>query len=276
MKQIFFYLLAVSVSGLFLSSCILGQGGESDSLLIAKSAIDSEEKKRRERERSDNRGDCGDYRECEDVCEDVYNDEGDRENEGKVEKCLDLPYKKAISFEDILDILEEPYYDDLTNIEPRDFEAFLEISVAPWVEKTKRLNNDESESLLRWIARESKVASSIVSAYENLEDYDLYEGMQKLFAEIAPDLGSSYTGTTAQDRAVRRCAEFCSAVADESLAQDQSFWDIVDSKNNISGREIACDILKLKCEHNPSIISSVLSSHCPPEVQSENDDGCGL
>ena len=281
MKQIFFYVLALSVSGLFLSSCTIGsQGGGSDSLLIAKSAIDTQEKQRRERNSSDerNRGDCKDYRECEDVCEEVYNDEDDRENEGKVEKCLDLPYQKAMSFEDLSDILEEPYYDDLTNIEARDFEEFLEVSVAPWVEKTKRLNNSESEALLRWIARDSKVASAIVSAYANLEDFDLYEGAQRLFEEIAPDLESDYPGTLAVNRAERRCAEFCSAIANKSLAQSQSFWNIISSYSNVKGLEIACNILLLNCKHeNTSVIGSIDILHCPSDIRSPlNAGGCGL
>ena len=280
MKHIYFYLL-LSVGSLFLSSCVRLSGEGSESLIIAKSAIDTKEKQRRERERSDeiNRGDCKDYGECEDVCEDVYNDEGDRENEGNVEECLELPYKRAITFQNILDIIEEPYYADLTNIEAKDFEAFLEVSVAPWVEKKKRLNNEEAENLLKWIASESKVADAISNAYDSkYEDFDLYEGMQQLFEEVAPDLESDYPGTTAQDRATRNCAEYCSAVSNKVLAQNQSFWDIVSYSNNSVGLEIACSILRLKCRYDGSSnIGQVRFSDCPTALRdSITDGGCGL
>ena len=239
MKHVVFYLFLFIVS-LFLSSCVKFSEDGSESLIIAKSAIDGNER-RRGRDRSDEllRGDCIEHGECEDICEDVYNDEGDRENEGKVETCLELPYKRVVTFEDILDIIEEPHYADLVNIEAKDFEAFLEVSVAPWVEKTKRLNNDEAENLLKWIASESKIAEAIEEAYDSkYEDVDLYEGMQRLFKEIAP-VG------------VDRCVQYCSAVKDEVIAQSQSFLDIADSKNNRIGLEIACSIIDVWCNPTP-------------------------
>ena len=265
MKQIFFY-LCLLISPLILSSCMVG-GGSSDSLIIAKSAIDTTEEKKRDRKESDerNRGECGEDRDCEDVCEEVYNDEGDRENEGNVERCLELPYSTAINFEQILEIIEEPYYADLINIEEKDFEDFLEISVAPWVEKTKRLSNEEAENLLKWIASESKVASAIRRAYDRYEDFDLYEGLQQLFEEIAPDLGSAYPGSTALVRANRSCAEFCSAMSYENLAQNQSFWEIADYSRNGVGQSLACSILTIKCRAN-TILSAIGNSHCPASV----------
>ena len=268
MKQTFCYLF-VAVNILFLSSCIRPDGG-SDGLIVAKSAFGSQEKKRRERDKEALRGDCKDYGECEDVCEDVYNEEGDRENEGKVERCSDLSYKTAITFEDILDIMEEPYYADLLNIEARDFEKFLEVSVAPWVEKIKRLNNSEAENLLKWIASESKVAGAIRKAYDKqYEDFDLYEGLEKLFEEIAPDL-TDYSTATGEDRAVKRCAEFCSAVGSKTLAQNQSFWEIADYSGNVTGLTISCSLLRLKCRYEgASVVSSVDLDDCPIVVSTD-------
>ena len=265
MKHTLFYLL---IGSLLLSACMFEQGIGSNSLIIGKSVTDLKESQRKEREKLKeiNRKTCKEDRDCEDICEDVYNDGGDRENEGKVEKCLEMSYKRIVTFQDILDIIEEPYYADLTNIEARDFEAFLEVSVAPWVEKTKRLNNSEAEVLLRWIALESKVASSIESAYKNFEDYDLYEGVQKLFEEIAPSLASYTPGDSpsALERAERRCAEFCSAMSKKSLAQGQSFWDIADDVNNETGLKLACSVLRLKCRYGgSSVISGISEDDCP-------------
>ncbi|MDE0092205.1 MAG: hypothetical protein OXN83_02835 [Oligoflexia bacterium] len=280
MKKTFCYLL-VSVSSLFLSACLFGQGGGSDNLIIAKSAIDLDEKKKRDRRGEVARGSCEDEdneSDCEDICEEVYNEEGNREDEGKEELCMELSYKTVLSFEDILDVIGEPYYSDLRNIEAKHFSAFLEVSVTPWVEKTKRLNNNEAENLLKWIASESNVASAIKKAYENTyEDFDLYEGVERLFQEIAPNLESRYTDTTAQGRVVRRCAELCSAVSNKELSQNQSFWSIADS-SNMSGMEIACAILRQNCRYDGySVKNSVEITDCPAKVKAPlREDGCGL
>ena len=268
MKKIYSYLL-VLVSCLFLSACLF-EGGGSDSLIIGKSETDEAEDRRRERERKTevSRGDCGEFADCEEVCEDVYNEDGDRENEGKVERCLELSHKVAIDFENIVEVIEEPDYDALRNIENKSFKAFLDISLAPWLEKTKRLNNSEAEALLRWIAIEAEIATAIEKAYDNYEDFDLYEGVEGLFEEIASDL-SSYTldTPTALERANRRCAEFCSAVANKALAGNRSFWDIASTKGNSSAQELACGIFKIKCRHEGlSVVSNVELSDCPASV----------
>ena len=261
MKQTFFYLFLL-VSPLFLSSCLLGGGGASDSFIIAKSAIDTKEKNKRDRNRSNdsNRGECGEEDDCEEICEEVYNEDGDRENEGKVERCLELPYKTAINFEDILEVIEEPYYDDLKNIESKHFEEFLDISIAPWVEKTKRLNNEEAENLLRWIASESNISKALESASENYEDFELYEGVEQLFEEIAPSL-ASYTNS-----ASRRCAQICSATTKKTLAKGESFWNITYDSNNAIGQEMACEIIGENCDYN-AVTTTVQSSDCPKAIQ---------
>ena len=269
MNKIYSYLLALA-SCLFLSACLFEGtgGGSSDSLIIGKSETDDKEDKRRERERNANRGECGEYSDCEEVCEEVYDEDGDRENEGKVERCLELSYKVAITFEDILEVIEEPNYDDLKNIEDKNFEKFLNVSLAPWVEKTKRLNNDEAEALLKWIASKSKVADAIDKAEDNkYRDYD--EVVESLFEEIAPNL-STYTVSS-----VRNCAELCSAVVNERLGKDhKTFWGIItdsDSKNP-QAEELVCDILKVKCSGD---ISSITEGHCPSAIRG-SDTGCGL
>ena len=260
MKQIFFY-LSVLVSPLFLSSCIGGRGA-SDSLIVARSAIDTKEQDRRDREESEEtlRGECGEYRDCEGICEDVYDEDGDRENEGKVEKCLEEQYKTVISFERILEIIEEPYYADLRLIKAKDFKAFLEISVAPWVEKTKRLSNRESEDLLKWIASESKVASAIKDAYSSgYEDFDLYEGLESLFEEIAPS-NSSLIG------AERLCYEICHAINSELLSQNKNFWTIADDTNNAAAKTLACGLIKRKC---PGRLAFDVGNHCPSSFEAD-------
>ena len=267
MNKIYTYLLVLA-SCLFLSACLFEGGGRSsDSLIIGKSETDEAEKNRRERVRNANSGDCGEYRDCEEVCEEVYDEDGDRENEGKVERCLDLSYKVAITFEEILELIEEPNYDDLKNIEDKNFEKFLNVSLAPWVEKTKRLNNDEAEALLKWIASKSKVADAIDKAEDNkYRDYD--EVVESLFEEIAPNL-------TYPNNSRRNCAELCSAVAKERLGKDhKTFWGIItdDDSKNFKAKELVCDILKVKCN---GVIVGIINDDCPSEIKS-GDDSCRL
>ena len=89
---------------LFISSCYFR--GVSDDIHVSASGAESNgSKKSRVRNIT---GQCKEYRECEGVCEKVYNDEGDEENEGKVEACIELKYKTAIQFEEIVEFLEEP------------------------------------------------------------------------------------------------------------------------------------------------------------------------
>ncbi|MCY4321308.1 MAG: hypothetical protein OXC37_02740 [Bdellovibrionaceae bacterium] len=263
MRKILYLLLFISSLSLF--SCAFTSGEGSENLIIARSSIDVNERDRRERAERNNIGDCENNSECEEICEDVYDPDGDEEDEGKVERCLEVSYNIAITFEDILDILEEPYYADLREIESKDFEEFLDVSLAPWIEATRKLNNQEAEDILNWVAREDDISSAITRAYENGEDFDLYEGMTNLFKEVIPSFNIGvYTVSE------KRCAEYCLAVADKSISQNQSFWEIVTNpgSNNPEGRRIACSVVQSHCANS---IFGVEPSHCPASVREECD-----
>ena len=234
MKKIYFWPMML-FSALCMPSCYFGGVADSSHLIV--SASETELKDNRGKRDSNKGGDCEEDNGCEDVCEDVYNDEDEEENEGKVETCIKLRYKIAIQFEDIMDILEEPYDSNLENIDEKAFTEFLDVSVQPWVTAIKKVGgSNEVKALLSWIAKESGISRAIEEAYKNYEiDFDKYEGLIELFEEL------ENTGN--------QCAGFCKAVAEASIVgTSKSFWDIVGESGNSSAQKIVCDIHKQKCE----------------------------
>lgn len=204
---------------LFISSCYFR--GIEDNIHIASEAESNRSKRSRVRNIT---GLCKDYRECEDVCEEVYNDEGEEENEGKVDACIKLRYKTAMQFEEIVEILEEPE-NSLKNIETSVFSDFLDISLAPWVEKAKEASSSEAKELLIWIAKESRISQSIKKAYENFErDFSLYEGVDSLFNEI-----------NGCDRDLLPDRNY------EAVAQQSNNCDALDIYNEVCSLSVVCN-----------------------------------
>jgi len=231
-KLIFFFLISPS----FLMGCVLsgllsdqGQG----SLIIGASKGDESSSSARARNL---RGQCEDNTECLDICEDIYGefDDSDEENEGRVEKCSKLSYNVVDTFLDIVDVLEDPAYSKLQNLDASDFSEFLDVSVKPWIEYIKGMRRSESEVVLRWIATEKSVADAIISAYENYEDFDLYDGVYKLFMDLAPDLSSEpdYGGDTNRER--RECSEIVCAIFSENIGGGKNFHKFSKDSNNRS------------------------------------------
>ena len=238
-------IILLIIQNLFLSACFLGGGifSSQDALFIAPSKESKRDRRDRQRSENQRRGDCRDFSDCEDICEDVY-EEGsdDDENDGRIEKCLELPYTVAISFEDIVEALEDPAYSVLKNIDENDFLEFLDISLDPWVEFIKRMRRSDAEILLRWIASEQRVAQSIVRAHNNFEDFNNYEGVYKLLQDVA--LSDRPYDTIDE----RNCAEMCSAIFASSIGGNRSFYDIVEEIQNSSGEEIARSLIESACQ----------------------------
>ena len=231
-----FLIKGLILSGLFLSGCIFGGGNLDPGLIVAASEREDQSDSRIERRRRENSGaECGEDRSCEDVCVEVYNEDNEDENEGKVETCLEVRYHYAIQFEDILEILEEPYESSLRNIEEDAFFEFLDVSLQPWIETTGSTSSSESEALLIWIARESDISQAIYDAYRNYEqDFNLYEGVQNLFE----DIGSGKDN----DGKVNDC--------DRNIVGDsKSYKDIAEENNNCEAaviyNEVCSDTLTI-------------------------------
>ena len=245
MKNINF--LAIMVfSALFLSACLKDIG--SSGLSIAASETDLGGTRSSSRTSG---GKCEDDRDCIDVCEDVYDPDRDDENLGKVDTCLQVSYKLAIQFEDILEILEEPHESSLRNINNKAFFEFLDVSLTPWVEEVEDANDDEAKNLLIWIAKESKISSAIVEAYENYErEYDKFEGVAEMFDRIGN---------------MSDCDNACEAVIQEAIVgSSTSFWDIAYDNGNSNAQCIVIELLEQKCDgvNFPALCSNIENSSC--------------
>ena len=246
MKKIYFWPMML-FSALCMPSCYFGGVADSSHLIV--SASETELKDNRGKRDSNKGGDCEEDSGCEDVCEEVYNDEDEEENEGKVETCIKLRYKIAIQFEDILDILEEPYDSNLENIDEKAFTEFLDVSVQPWVTAVKKVGgSNEVKALLSWIAKESGISRAIEEAYKNYEiNFDKYEGVIELFEEL--------------ENSGNPCSRFCKAIDETSIVgTSKSFWDVAGESGNSSAQDIACNILTQKCNEEPERLQGCTDS----------------
>lgn len=223
------FLTVFILTVLFLPSCTFDDANSGSAITVLPSEVEGDKSNNT---RSTTHGKvCDDNKKCIDSCEEVYDPDGDDEDYGKVETCVELSYRVAIEFEDMLDILEEPYDSNLRNIEGKTFDAFLDISIAPWEEVTSDHDKDESKVVLAWVARESKIASAIVNASKNYEaEFDAYEGMINLFKNIG-------IGDT-------ECEELCDGMMDSIVGSATSFLDIIEETNNASAQCIAKTILE--------------------------------
>ena len=112
----------------------------------------------------------------------------------------------------------------LKNIEKSVFSKFLDISLAPWVEKAKEASSSEAKELLIWIAKEGKISQGIKKAYENFErGFSLYEGVDSLFSEIGG------------------CSRDLSYSNYQTIAQKSSNCDALDIYNEVCNANVSCN-----------------------------------
>lgn len=251
MKNIIFGTVMLFVCISF-PSCFFDRDGNKGLLHVVASEtdLDDDDGNRRSGSRNSSSQLCEDDSGCMDVCEDVYDDDDEEEDEWKVELCGEVRYSLASQFEDILDILEEPYDSNLRSIDAKAFDKFLDVSVKPWVNAAEDLGDSESETVLAWIAKEKKISSAITSAYTNYEDFDKYVGVSELFDEI--DGGSG-------------CSNFCTAVSDDSKAivgESTTFLDIIKKERNTSAGNIVCDLCYQKCNAGMQTQCAQLNTYC--------------
>ena len=220
----------------YLLSCLFEPVGVQDSLIISASEGDSNRNNnRRTASRSETRGKCEDVGDCDEICEEIYDEDDDNENEGTVDECLELKYSTVLGLEDIFEILEdnEGDYNAIFNIEHKHFKSFLKVSVAPWIELTKDLDDDGSETILRWIAKKKDIATAIVDAYKKREDYPIYDGVYAMLREV-----SSRSNT---------CERVCDAIGNDRIGKAGSFWEIATEENNDKAQEIVCRLVNKNC-----------------------------
>ncbi len=252
MKNIIYSIGIIFASLLFLSSCVWG--GLDPGISIASETTSDQD------DESDRGGLCEGDSGCEDICEDVYDDNDNDDDDGKIELCLDLPYKTAIQFEDIIDILEEPSNSLLRGIKSKVFSKFLGVSLGPWISATDdSISDSEAKALLAWVVHGKGIAQAIVNAYKDTyENYVQYEGIDNLFKEIA---GSVSVGEGCSGNA-QKCAKMLNAAVVQDIQGNKSFLDIVVETKSTPATTILCNIFKQKCDEvNSGDVSSCGASY---------------
>ena len=255
-------ILLILLQPFFLSACLFGGSlignSQQDGLIIGQSRISERRGTGRtiSSKKQNARGNCEDNYDCEDICEDTYGDIDDKdEDEGRIERCIELPYRVVVAFEEIVKVLEDPAYSKLQNIEANDFEEFLKVSLRPWDEYTRDFSASESKKVLTWIASEASITKSITDAYNNYEDVALYRGIERMLNDISGDLDNFkvFAGTDGKGDERAECAAFCDSVINVPISQGKDFYEIADEVSNNNLKTKIIDIMiEEKCGSDSS------------------------
>ena len=253
-------ILLILLQPFFLSACLFGGSlignSQQDGLIIGQSRISERRGTGRtiSSKKQNARGNCEDNYDCEDICEDTYGDIDDKdEDEGRIERCIELPYRVVVAFEEIVKVLEDPAYSKLQNIEAKDFEEFLNVSLRPWDEYTRDFSASESKKVLTWISSDASITKSIIDAYQNYEDVELYHGIERMLNDISGDLADFkvFTVDDGKDNARAECTVFCDSVVEVPISQGKAFDQIAtDEGNNNLLEKVIVPMIREKCDNS--------------------------
>ena len=237
--------IVLVLSFVFFEGCFFGGVGSGGSSLIigASRSVDSASRSSNFR---DNGGECEDSVDCVEICEEIYSDsnDSDEEHEGRIERCLDLSYNVVAGFLDIVDALEDPAFSKFQNLELDDFEDFLDVSLRPWIDYIKPMRRNDSEIVLRWIASQRKAADAIIKANQNYEDIPIYDGVYKLLADLMQELDDD----SCKKRDERMCAQLCTATDQSKVGSGKTFRDIIRLEGNTLAEKIINHLIKVECD----------------------------
>ena len=258
------------ITGLFFfflfSGCFVTGGGYDHGLLVAasESGDGAGQNFRSPKQRFYSGRTCEDDGACVDICEDIFLDDDD--DEYKVERCMRTNASLVYKFEDLLETLEDPFSElSLKEIDSKVFGAFLNISLKPWIDDLTDVSHSEARLLLGWIASESGISREIQSVYyfqhESIQPYYKYEGVENLLKEIE-NLESSLTGED------EKCLRVFNPIREVNISGSRSFWDIIHSTGNQSGKSIACSIIKYHCRNITSADNAETDSRIKAVIES--------
>lgn len=96
-------------------------------------------------------GPCSENRDCEEICDDIYEHRPDKN------RCVkELPVRQVELLEEVYDTLNRDINrEDLDKITPNDLQILMYISVDPVITLASRMNAAEAKEVLTWLA-ESK------------------------------------------------------------------------------------------------------------------------
>ena len=114
-------------------------------------------------------GECGQERNCEEICDDIFRARKDRED------CEEFSVADVEDMEDVFETLEDPDADDLEDLDLQVLDMLLDISSDPLETAISRMSQTEKKKFLVWMAEDPEAAQLI----ENAEDD--FNIMEELF-----------------------------------------------------------------------------------------------
>ena len=182
---------------------------------------DLEEKLRRlsqyDDKKKDSRGECEGDRDCEEICDDIFDRRRDRED------CEELNIATVERFDEVYKLLEDPDEDDLSDINPEDLDALISISIEPLDDLVGGYSSREAKEVAAWIAENSDVAEVFESEDD---DFELFEA---IFGEIGGGRSNAFEGL------------------EKSITGRDSFVDILVQDNNIEAFEWVQNYFEDEC-----------------------------
>ena len=119
--------------------------------------------------------DCEGDSECEDMCDEIYDRRGDKED------CRELAITQVEALLDVYESLKKPTDRNLRDIDLDDFDVLVNISIEPLDGLVGRYTSRQAKDVLVWLATDNEAAEVFKK-----EDEDLTL-LEAIFAEIHSD-----------------------------------------------------------------------------------------
>ena len=106
---------------------------------------------------------------CENICHNIYNrrDWGD---------CEDLSVSQVEKLVDIYELLEAPEFEELKNIDTRDFEVYLNVSTDSLEDLVFHYGRNEALHFIFWLSHDPEVARILRDADRDFEIFQALMG----------------------------------------------------------------------------------------------------
>ena len=185
---------------------------------------------------------------CEDLCDDIYNTRNDRDD------CEELSVSQVERLSELHEFIEDPDFDDLQDIDFRDFDVYLNISIEPLEKEIRGYNSREAKDFLSWLVLDEK----ITKIFEK-EDNE-YAVFQKILEEAKGD-------------GLENKLEKQLLALQENLEGRQTFLDIASNEANEVALDMVHDYMQdVQCEGDLETVSCLKKYCAIGDAMDEPDD----
>ena len=151
----YFSLIVSALSFSFIISCSSFQAGDMDSYYEGKKQGDSDRDTVLQASRDRTKGNiCEDEdsdHECKEMCSEIYDRRGDKKD------CEELTTVQIEILYDLYELLEDPDEDNLQEIDPEDFDVYLNVSIASLEDLIDdEWNEREVKEFLYWMINDEE------------------------------------------------------------------------------------------------------------------------